>query len=235
MKKLLVLFALIISISTIAQDMQKYLTETEEMVIHKKYQEANERYAWFQNHSLEHDPAMTGVRLSYALSYWKSLADIYSPAMATMKEMRYYKTKQLVYNNASVNLFADVAALNRELNEKQKTIELFEKINNQDHEKAKKCWYYAKEDLFAAKRYDILRKFIGNPMNEFESIKDERNKLLNSFKESEHRLKRYIDNSFVEKCLSLIQFSLASDDIASAKQIRAAAILIVKDNRLKDI
>jgi len=239
MKNLLILIALLISISSIAQDMQKYLTETKEMVQQKKYQEANERYEWFQNHALEYDAAMVGVRSSFALSYWKSLADIYPPAMAAMKEMRDKKTNQLIDSIASVKLFSDVASLNRELNEEQKTISLFEKIDSTDHNKASKCFHYAKNALFNAKRYDILRNFIGNPMNEFQEIKDERSLLFRPYKSDDtyavNMRKRYADNNFVEKTLRLIKFTLAVDDYESAKKIKSEAIQIVNDNRLRDI
>jgi len=35
-----------------------------------KNEEALERFLWFHDHALEHDPAMHGVRLPYALSSW---------------------------------------------------------------------------------------------------------------------------------------------------------------------
>ena len=47
--------------------MQKYLSDTQEMVRKGKYKEALERFVWFHEHALEHDPAMTGVRLSFAV------------------------------------------------------------------------------------------------------------------------------------------------------------------------
>jgi len=62
--------------------MQKYLSDTQQMVREGRYQEALERFVWFHDHALEHEPsAMYGVRLSFALSYWKSLGDVYPPAM----------------------------------------------------------------------------------------------------------------------------------------------------------
>lgn len=32
---------------------------------------------WFHDHSLEEDPALCGVRLSFALSYWMEVAQVY--------------------------------------------------------------------------------------------------------------------------------------------------------------
>ena len=238
MKTLLTLLAIVVSISVMSQDLQKYLTETKEMVRQKKFQEANERYAWFHNHSLEVNPAMAGVRLSFAISYWKSLADIFPPAMASMIEMRDRKARHLLDSNGSSNLFADIAALNRSFGEEHKTIEVFEKIEKSDRNKAKRCWPYAKGALFNAKRYDIIRNFVGNPLHEFNVIKAQREiavKALLGKKPDNMRLQDFADNHFVEKSLDLIEFALAVDDIPSAKSIKTEAGKIVKDNRLRDV
>ena len=62
-----------------ANDMQVYLNETQELVRQQRYAEALERFLWFHDHALEHNPGMAGVRLSFALSYWKNLGDVYPP------------------------------------------------------------------------------------------------------------------------------------------------------------
>ena len=53
MKAILIATLIAISIKSFGQDMQKYLSETKEMVTQKKYKEALERYIWFQDHALE--------------------------------------------------------------------------------------------------------------------------------------------------------------------------------------
>ena len=235
MKKLFLAIALFFSISTFAQDMQKYLSETKSIVKQKKYAEANERYIWFQNHSLESRPSMSGVRLSFALSDWKSLADIYPPALDSIKAMRDHKTKQLVQNNGPVQLFGDVAAINTQLFESEKTVSLFEKIRNADKDKARKCWFYARKSLFKYKRYDLIKYYIGDPVSDFQVIKEQRNRLLNVSVSNKETIKKYSDDSFVENSLDLINYSIAMHDLESAKKIRDEAMLIVNDYRLRDL
>jgi hypothetical protein len=237
MKIFLTILTALITTSAMAQNMQKYLSDTEDMVKEKKYQEANERFVWFQDSSLHYEKAMTGVRLSFALSAWKDLAEIYSPALESMKSMRDHKTKLLVDSNASPKLFTDVVSLNRELSEDEKTIALFEIINNTDIDKAKTCFISAKEILFKKKKYDIIKDFIGNPVNEFKAIKTQRNSMLKPLndKKKYESLLSHINTHFVERCLALIKFSVAVDDMNAAKKIKEEAQLIVKDNRLRDI
>ncbi|MBK7635169.1 MAG: hypothetical protein IPJ13_13515 [Saprospiraceae bacterium] len=67
MKAILIATLIAISIKSFGQDMQKYLSETKEMVTQKKYKEALERYIWFQDHALEYNKAMSGVRLSFCI------------------------------------------------------------------------------------------------------------------------------------------------------------------------
>jgi hypothetical protein len=140
-------------------------------------------------------------------------------------------------DNASTKLFADVAALNRTLGEGDKTIELFENIEKEHPDKAKLCWYWIKDALFDAKRYDIIKNYIGNPVNEFTLLKSQYD-LLNAVQIEQNKkrpeLKVFADNNFAEKSLKLIEFSVAVDDLKSAKEIREKAMTVVTDNRLRD-
>ena len=235
MKKLFLAISLFFSISTFAQDVKNYLPETKAMVKQKKYAEANDRYIWFQNHSLESSPSMSGVRLTFALSDWKSLADIYPPALDSIKAMRDHKTKQLVQNNGPVQLFGDVSAINNYLFESEKTVTLFEKIRNADKDKARKCWYYARKSLFKYKRYDLIKYYVGDPLSDFQVLKEQRNRLFNVSVSNKETIKKFTDDSFVENSLDLIYYSIAMHDLKSAKKIREEAMLIVNDYRLRDL
>jgi len=96
MRKVLGLAILLAAVTCRGENMQKYLSDTQQMVREGRYQEALERFVWFHDHALEHEPsAMYGVRLSFALSYWKSLGDVYPPAMTALVEMRNRKEKRV--------------------------------------------------------------------------------------------------------------------------------------------
>ncbi len=91
--------------------------------------------------------------------------------------------------------------------------------------------------MFNAKRYDILKNYIGNPINEFAVLKSQYD-LMNSLHKSRNmespELKLHSDNNFAIKCLELIEFSIAVNDLKSAKEIREQALTIVSDLRLRD-
>src|SRR5687768_379355 len=106
---LLALFLIALQ-SAIAEDMQKYLQQTRSLQEEGKYQEALDRHLWFHDHALEHDEAMYGVRLSFALSSWQDLGKKYPPASKALEETRDKKAAVLKEGKGSKEIFHDVMA-----------------------------------------------------------------------------------------------------------------------------
>lgn len=217
--------------------MQKYLSDTRALIKKGDYQEALKRCIWFHEHVLEYNKAMAGVRRSFALSDWKSLGKVYKPATDSLIAIRDRKTAQLINYGTPRDLFADISAINRTLEQTFKTIELFETLREKQPEGILTYWIYAKDALFAAKRYDIIRKYIGNPVREFSIVEDMYR--LNSSHYKNPKIGKanfiaYNENSFVEKSIQLIQFALSVGDEKAAIEIQQKALKIVEDYRLRD-
>jgi len=157
MKKILMILFLVFTSSfpVKAEDMQKYLKDTRTLVQEGKYQEALDRFLWFHDHALEHQPSMYAVRLSYALEDWKRLGDLYPPALIAMKKTRDDKSGIIAEGKGNRNLFVDVTALNKILCDNNKTVELFRKLDQDQPELAKQCWNTAEKDVIKAKAYDF--------------------------------------------------------------------------------
>lgn len=244
MKNLSILALILLSFCVNAQDMQKYLTDTKELVKHGKFKEALKRDIWFHDHVLEYNQAMTGVRLSFALSDWKALGEQYPPAIKALQNIRDKKTKTLISKGTPIALFEDVAAINRTLGEDGKTVELFKTLSKSYPDIAKTCYHYAQKQLFAAKEYNIIHTYIGSPLTEFDAITQQYNTmnslagraprngsaLMKAYTDS--LLKKHNDNNLVTQSIQLIQYAVAVNDIKSAKEIQQKAELIVKDDRL---
>ena len=84
----MIIALMVLSFPVQAEDMQKYLSDTQEMVLQGKHKEALERYIWFHEHSLEHEPSMYGVRLSFALGDEKAAREIQKKALAVVDDYR---------------------------------------------------------------------------------------------------------------------------------------------------
>jgi hypothetical protein len=215
--------------------MQTYLSETQKMVRKGNYKEALERYIWFHEHVLEHDSAMKGVRLSFALSYWKNLAEVYPPAMEAMKEMRDKKTWQITVQGEPPGFVADVVAFNMTLGENSKSIELFQLIEQKYPSLAKESWRLLAGDLFNFKQYNIIQKYLDSPVSEYIRVESEYGEMLKDLgetKELSSDEKSFFKEYFVKKSLQLIDYSLAINDIKSAKKIQQKASTVTRDNRL---
>jgi hypothetical protein len=215
-----------------AEDMQKYLSYTRVLVEKGKYQEALERVLWFHDHALEHDEAMYGVRLSYALNDWLELGKVYPPAATALVATRDQSAKSLREGKGDKALFHDVAALNRTLEQPRETLRLFEYLSENHPAKAVECWDLAKETVLAEKRYDLAKKYAGNAVREFAKSKERFNE--NKRAGGGMRLKEYNEGRLVKDALLLIQLALSLDDRAGALEIQKEASSLVDDPRLHD-
>jgi hypothetical protein len=236
MKRLIAVLVLFAAFHAHGEDMQKYLSDTQDLVRQGKNHEALERFLWFHDHALEHEPAMYGVRLSFALSYWKELADAYPPALAAMKKTRDDKTAILENKKGSPSLFHDVMSLNRTLKDDGKTIDLFRELDQEQKDLATQCWDMAKDAIIKTKAYDLAKKYIGNPVREFGKVKEvyDQHSEMYGGKNFGESFKAWNENHLVEESLRLIDLSLALDDPKAAKEIQKMAFAIVADYRLRD-
>ena len=93
-----------------------------------------------------------------------------------------------------------------------------------------------KEAVIKAKAYDLVRKYIGNPVREFGKIKEmyEMNTSMYGGKNFGEPFKAYNENNFVEEVFRLIDVAVALNDMKAAKEIQAKALTILDDSRLRD-
>lgn len=238
MKTLMAIFFFVFaaSLPAYAEDMQKYLSDTETLANEGKHKEALDRFLWFHDHALEHDPDMYGVRLSFALSYWKELGDVYPPALEALKKTRNDKTNLMEQGKGNRDLFVDIAALNETLADDARTVDLFRKLDHNQPDLAGRCWFIAKESVIKAKDYELARKYIGNPVREFGKIQEKYDELKEMYgmNNTGNYFKYTNENSFVEETLRLIDMAIALGDAKAAKEIQAKALAILDDNRLRD-
>jgi hypothetical protein len=120
-----------------------------------RYQEALEGLAWFHDNALEHDRAYYGVRLSFALGYWKELADVYPPAMEVLQSVRARTIAALRSGTGGRALFHDLVSINRELGVVRGTYDLFRELLTAQPELAKQCRDLAVEAVVEAGDFEL--------------------------------------------------------------------------------
>ncbi len=217
-------------------NMHVYLVETDEMVRQGDYSAALERYIWFHHHVLEHDPHMTGVRLSFALGGWQRLAEVYPPALETMIETRDQASARLRAGKGNRELFNEVDSFNARLGDDAVTVELFKHLHEAQPRLAERVWSVARSKVIAAGEYELANQYIGNPMHALAQYRRSYQRSLSwsdDDEEFEEYNRQYTENRFVERTLDLMRVytALGRDDLV--EQIGSEALETFRDPRIE--
>ncbi len=217
-------------------NMHVYLAETREMVQQGEYSAALERYLWFHHHVLEHDPHMSGVRLSFALGGWQRLAEVYPPALEAMIETRDQATERLRAGEGNWELFSEVESFNSKLEDDDATVELFKYLHEVQPRLAERVWSLARSKVIAAGEYELANRYIGNPMHALARYRRSYERGLsrsNDDEEFEEHNRIYTENRFVERTLDLMRVYSALDRDDLVEQIAIEALETFHDPRIE--
>ena len=239
MKIFIFIFFFLITCVCHADDMQKHMEKTDDLINMGEYKEALERTIWFHNHALEHQRSMYGVRLSFALSRWYEFGKKYPPALLALKNIRDKKTDILMSGTGTHQLFHDVYSINETLSEDSKTIDLFIKLDKNQPSLAKNVWHIIKDKVILIKDYALIKKYIGNVLREYSVTEDRFKEMMELYNQNSRaygeQFKAFNENYFVEQTLQLIDLAIALNDKEAAVQMKSKAKIIVKDYRLDDV
>jgi hypothetical protein len=166
MKRLLAFAALATALSAMAwtpppsPDPREILTSARADRLAGRYEEALQKHLWFHHEALKHQPTLVGVRGSFAIADWATLADKYQPAMLALLKERTDAAAAVVEGRDVRDAFADVAAIDRELDEYRETYRLFLLIESQDEALARRVYRSAREALLEVKDYARVGKYL---------------------------------------------------------------------------
>ena len=136
------------------------LNEAEADASAGRYADALAKHVWFFENALKYAPSMSGVRLSFALSYWKTLSDSYPPALEKLRAERDKAAAKVRGSKDSRHSFNDFASINRELGEDAKTEELFLWLDTNSLTTASAVYDFAQPSLVRAKEYGVCSKYL---------------------------------------------------------------------------
>ena len=121
------------------------------------------KFLWFHHNALRHDRALVGVRLSFALGCWLQLADVYPPARAALLRTRDETEAAFRGDPSRLDLFHDLAALNRQLGDGLRTADEFAAVARQNPAAAERLYGVAEPFLVGAGRYEECGPFLDPP------------------------------------------------------------------------
>ncbi len=201
-----------------------------------RYEEALQEYVWFHHHALEHNPALYGVRLSFALSDWLELAESYPEARRVLEEIRDEKSTTLARGDGSRELFHDVASINEYLGAELETYKLFRLLGARSPEFAKQCADLALEAIVSARDFELARDNSPSPENALLRFSADLNEDVARFKSGPPvkapRLDAYT-HIYCDRVGTLIQIINGLGDLETARCTREWAVALVEDKAIR--
>ena len=211
---------------------QTILNEAQSDMAAGRYPEALAKHVWFYTNAIKINPAYAGVRLSFALAYWKQLGMVYPPALDKLKELRDEARQKVLAGGDVFESFGDFVALNSVLGDEEKTVELFKKFDAHDAKMAKKVFELARPALIKAGDTKLCSKYV-DPKFDYPRYVDQYHQLVTISHDSPYGEKQieFAHQSFSNEVATLVALLVVGDHKAEGEKIAADAKTVWNDAR----
>lgn len=145
------------------------LNEAREDARQGQYENALAKHVWYHQNAVSINGALTGVRISFALADWQRLGEKYPPALVKLKSVRDENEKQVLGEQGNWEMFMDLSAINRVLDEFEKTEHVFEQLDAKNPKLAAQVFDQAKPALLETKSYKLFMKYV-DPSADYQRI-----------------------------------------------------------------
>jgi serine/threonine protein kinase/type II secretory pathway pseudopilin PulG len=153
-------------------DLQKIRGQIQTLMNSGDYEGALQRQIWYFNHALEFGE-LDPIRLSFGIMNWAELGRRYPRAKLALTEIRDRDVRQFAGGNGYFALFSEVENINRELPDENSTEALFHSLEQSDPKLAQQCYPVIADQLAQRGEYETCRKYMGDPLTQFEIIRSE--------------------------------------------------------------
>ncbi|MCM3877390.1 MAG: hypothetical protein NEA02_13365 [Thermoanaerobaculia bacterium] len=200
-----------------------------------RYAEALAKHVWFFENALKYAPSMSGVRLSFALSDWKTLSDSYPPALEKLKSERDEAAAKVRGSKDSRHSFNDFASINRELCEDAKTRELFLWLDANSPATASAVYDLAQPSLVKATEYVVCGRYLVDPDRSLERMVWFYREHQKTARDSEFRreMSDFADKSLSNGVGTLIALLVVNGRTADANRVADGAMKVRDDTAFR--
>jgi hypothetical protein len=232
MKKTFALLALLTNLSLLAAwtppenpNPQQILDEAQADAKAGRYEDALAKHVWFHENALKLQPALYGVRLSFALGYWAELGAAYPPALEKLKSTRDQAADRVRESDQPHEAFNDFASINETLKESGKTKDLFIWLESHKPQTARELFDLAKPALIRAKEYRLCGRYL-DPDKSFEKIRNQyrEDKRMALYILADMHLQEFGEKSFANETATLVALLVVNDRKSDANRIAAEAL-----------
>jgi hypothetical protein len=149
------------------------LTEIYKLTAAKEYEKAlSSMQTYFEE--TRKTPYLSAVRLSFGLSTWASLGAVYPPALKALDDMSKKLQERVNAGKADSDEIHEYISINSYTNNNERTIKSFEIIDKQFPQQSSTFFIFAKNVIVSAKRDDLLKKYMTDPIADYEQIRSRR-------------------------------------------------------------
>jgi tetratricopeptide (TPR) repeat protein len=209
------------------------VNEAEQLRESGEFEKALEKHLWIHDHSLEANPGYYGVRLSFALAERVKLGKQYPKALEKLKEIRGEKSLRLLAGETDRALFHDVMAIDRSLGDRQKTVELFKRIQTGNSQFAAEVYDIAEAALVQANEYALAKKYMGNPKTRFLTAKGNFERGIKVANKSRSRQEAF-ERIFTDSVVRIMTVLDKTGDGTLAREIQSDALAVLDSPIIKD-
>jgi len=183
------------------------------------YEQALAKHVWYHENALTYQPAQSGVRLSFALMYWKQLADAYPAALFKLMEIREKAIFDVLGGANARAAFQELTAINRTLKEEQRTVETFVSLHEKNASAAKQVYPLAQPALIKAKEYKLCGSYVDPDQFRITTATYQATKRM----AKDAKLGDFANNKFSNDATTLVALLVVNDRTSEAAKVAAAA------------
>jgi hypothetical protein len=194
-----------------------------------RYEAALTKYVWFHEHALDTQPSLYAVRLTYALTDWYDLGQLYPPALERLKQTRDQAEKQVAEHQGDVfEAFNDMLSINELLGNEDRTVESFILLDKDAPDVARRAYHVVQPALIRSKNYTLCGRYL-EPDRDFRRMVDTYTLNVTSARRrglsytAQHEQAKYADDRLTEDVATLIALLAVNDRKPEADSIAKQA------------
>lgn len=181
------------------------LNAAHQAALEGRYEEALNEYVWFHNHALEEQPALYGVRLSFALGYWMELSENFPKAKDVLVEIRDKKAAALLDGKGDRELFHDVISINEALGCPVDTHALFVHFDAYNPQLAVSSAKLALPAIVAAGDFSLAIRYLPQPESRVVQLSESLNEDIEDLKSFPKPQRQHIREAYIHIYASEVQ------------------------------
>lgn len=210
-----------------SEDVWKALTDAQEYAQSGRFEEALERHVWYHENVLKFEPGHAGVRLSFGLSSWVSLGEVYPPALEALRNEQAKSHELFKQDPKNLSNYHDLYSIIFALNDMAAAKDLWSEANAIGIEDF--LFESDLEQILQTGDPDWLRDIIGDPKEKLKRHFYQGQSIYYSMKSTKmsDNHAEYSLRSSAKKIAQLIQAVALIDGDEKAKELQKEAIALM--------